>query len=484
MLPGENIEALADAMAKLGSTAEETAEALGPAADALDKYRGLTPEIAARTARRGQQFSSIGASEVEVLGEATQRISGQGIGIDAIRGAATTGAEVYEGMGMAGGEYAGMGRLAALGAGGGQSDLLLEPLAQNTGAAAAAFQEDPFANPALAVAYTGDQSYMDLDMDSPEGKNQMEFLSHQIISQRIRAENLVKDPETGRPDPGNQDNWRYVRGTGVMEMLERFEPGITEQQVIEMVANMEDQGGFEATRDLGLQELEEEQKDRTSIEEDATGETQARARKEGGALSDGLGSTPLGGVMRGFRHVAANVTGIDSIRPQDTQDRGLAGNIFGQWEQEEGGVIGAMTSISGMNFGAVETEGGGTLDDVLKDPDRRKAIESGKEKIKVGDELLTAEEVTTQARAGEIEFDTGLLGGAFGGSKLQRTGGEGGGDQVTVKFTGKANEFFEVDTTNPNTNTGQTDRAQANDRVTRDGAAPSSSGARGASQTR
>ncbi len=57
-------------------------------------------------------------------------------------------------------------------------------------------------------------------------------------------------------------------------------------------------------------------------------------------------------------------------------------------------------------------------------------------------------------------------------------GEDGGGQTLAVKFTERAGQFFEVDTSNPNTNAGQTNNKQADDRTVRDGTPAHSNGER------
>lgn len=68
--------------------------------------------------------------------------------------------------------------------------------------------------------------------------------------------------------------------------------------------------------------------------------------------------------------------------------------------------------------------------------------------------------------------------------RVERRGDDDSGGEVSVRFTGKANDFFEMDEGDPSTMAGQTNNAQAADRTNREGAATNSNGKRGPQQTK
>ncbi len=68
--------------------------------------------------------------------------------------------------------------------------------------------------------------------------------------------------------------------------------------------------------------------------------------------------------------------------------------------------------------------------------------------------------------------------------RVKRGEDDGDGQTMNVGFTRGAEKFFKLDTSDPNTNTGQTNNNQANYRMVQDGAPAHSNGSRGPSRTR
>ncbi len=114
----------------------------------------------------------------------------------------------------------------------------------------------------------------------------------------------------------------------------------------------------------------------------------------------------------------------------------------------------------------VETDHGDvSYAEAVKDEDLARPLKEGQQIIKMGDKRLSAEELATGARAGEIEASNqSWLGKLWSGDDkgLKKADDGGNGRGVEVYFTGEAERFFTTkDPSNPETSTGQSNAANA-----------------------
>lgn len=485
LMGGEELQELTDAMAKMGATAEEAAEALGPAADALDKYRILSPEMAARSARRGQQFSPIGGAESEVLGGVMENLSGQGFSADTLRETATTAQDVYDSVGAAGGEYAALGRTNFLSGGDNpQVDNLLQNVATQGSQGVQRVAEDPWQQSMQLTAATGNQAYMDANLGDREGQILLETAPEDIISQ-FDVTTLPDKDENGLPDIQSQANMRIVEASAPMALLRQNQYQYSASEFIAEAIRIQDVGGIEGVRDAARQTAEDEEGRRTAIQEDTTGVTQEKQIEAsdnaslGSQLMGGIASTGggeaggIGGAFNNFRRAAAFATGFSSLGPQNTLDRGTLGSsslatqeVYNNEELDP--QLRAPSSIAGMDLAdvRVQTEDGDvSYNEAVQDEDLSRQLAEGQQIIMKGDERLSVNELTTQARSGEIEAsDQTKIGKWLWGDDqgFKKADDEGNGGKTEVFFTGEAERFFTTkDPSNPETMTGQSNAANA-----------------------
>ncbi len=487
LMGGEEIQQLTDELARLGATADEAAEALGPAADALDRYRVLTPEMAARSARRGQQFSPIGGAEAEVLGGVLEDLSGQGFAAETLRETATTAAETFEAMGVAGGEYAALGRTNFLsGSDNPQLDMLLENVTNQGTQGAQRLAEDPISQGQMLAAVTGNAQYADLNMSDRPDQVLLQTAPEDIISQ-FNPAGLAPNERTGESiDITDTNNWERVQADPTYALLQSAGYNYSPQEFLASVLRIQEAGGIEGVRAEVTQTMEDEENRRTAIQEDATGVTQERqiqASEEARMSVPGFLGTRIstmggeeggvGGFFNNVRRAAADASGIDALGPQNTLDRGTLGSndastrsVYNNEDLDP--QLRAPSSIAGIDLGEVMVEtadGDIAYSEAVKNEDIARQLAEGQQIVKLGEDRVSVEELTTGARAGEIEASNqSILGRWWNGDDngIKRVSDDGNGRGVEVFFTGEAERFFTTkDPTSPETMTGQSNDANA-----------------------
>ncbi len=249
---------------------------------------------------------------------------------------------------------------------------------------------------------------------------------------------------------------------------------------------IDEAGGIEGVRAEVTQTMEDEENRRTAIQEDATGVTQERqiqASEEARMSVSGVLGTRistmggeeggLGGFFNNVRRAAADASGINALGPQNTLDRGTLGSndastraVYNNEELDP--QLRAPSSIAGIDLGEVMVEtadGDIAYSEAIKNEDIARQLAEGQQIVKLGNDRVSVEELTTGARAGEIEASNqSLLGKWWSGDDngIKRVSDDGNGRGVEVFFTGEAERFFTTkDPTSPETMTGQSNDANA-----------------------
>ena len=498
MLAGEEIDQLTEAMSNLGSTAEQTAEALGPAAEALNRYRVLDPEVAATAAREGQMYNSpIGANEASVLGRNMQEVAGRGFSRDHLNEAAKAGNQAYQQLGLPGGASAAMAVANAYSSSTDpRNDMTLQQagVTQQALQAGVQAQQDPL-NQGQLLSMASGIDLTQVDPTSATGRVDMAMALPTAIANNVDVGSYQTDEEGNILKEGQNLMQAGMDAAYISELTGQPVDAPTLLAQLDTMREANTKRGTEGA--AGLREeaqvsLTREEAIRTRKEEAATGVTQGEQYAKGGAGIDPstIQYDPETGeevddsgeefgawtqLARGAGVLGAEVTGLDWLSPSTSammesgERGGLQGALTGTnqlYDEGQGTVLGALGS-AGVNPEDVTTETGDTLEEALQDPTRKEAILADQESLMVGDKAVTATELAQGLHDESISFDRGFLGINSG---LQFAGEEEG-SAAQIDLTPRAAEYFEIvrpgNATDPYGQTGKVTNAQDSDSANR-----------------
>ncbi len=470
-LSGEQIESLTSAMAEMGMTAEETAEALGPVSDAVARYRGLSETNAVRASQEGINFSRVGAANAEVLGAVLESVSGGGFGGEYIQQTAQEAGEKLNVFGNEGGQYLAAGLMRAYQGEEGQDPL--DRAVQEAGIVnqdidvAAAIRNNPdVAN--TITSLTGNTDILNMRVGSPEFQNEAAASINRIVEKYWTQGPLELDEE-GVPIIEGQNDPQFLAANYIAQMISST-PGMPQadaNDVLLRVAELQENGGVEGMMQESMYGYEEQERQDQRIKDEAAGSIQERAHdefeKQGGDPED----VPAQGPWNALRDTLYGITSIESLKP-DTFEKGGPGSIglFSStdetWQAAKGGFVGAISSQGGVETADIMTSHEGmTLAEVAQDPELLRQVEEGTITLAAGNQMLTAQEVSEGLREGSMHWEQG----AFGWGGEIAMGAEGtdnsGGGPVQIEFTDEARQFFQsADPKNRYNNAGNVTDAQ------------------------
>jgi len=461
-LTSEEINALTDSVAGLGLSAEETSGVLDQAADALDQYRMLSADTIGAVAAQGSMFSSLGGAEAQVIGATFQDLAGQGMSSEYLSGLAQQGTE----MNVYGNE-----RGAEVMAG------LAASLQTGTQAQAAAFENmdaagnmanlvttarnDPYTLQRLSMMTGTDLS--DVDLASPEGATTVGMAPVAIIDRYI-PDGVIQVDESGMPVQDANAQRYAARAQMVLEQA-----GVQMDLPEILLHKVQAEGTKGGVAELQKRAIEggmgRADEERTKMEEQIMGDKQRQERAENmgakGIIPDredwGWAARQMGGA---FLPGLIGDT-MKSGRPGSNQARD-------EWRQVEGGPLGALLTVPGIDPDDVKVGQGSatTLHAAIQDPEMRKKLQRGDLRIQTDQGRMTAQRLSEMARAGDAEFERG---GIISRGKFDVKGTEDTrSTRVEVGFTDEARRFFKTtDPKDPYTSAGQTTYAQNSDNASR-----------------
>lgn len=416
------ITELTEALLNLGYSSEEAAERVEPLTSVVADFN-LDPNLAAQLSAAGDASGTMsGTGLAYSVGRRIKEVSGQGMTGEQVQQVVSQATEMLgPTVGFENAPGVGLAYSATLQRGNNESDMLFR--SQNT--AGSLLQSDQ----ALAT----DPAYLqmagvdpNLSPDNPEYQAQLVEGRVNIANQMLQRVQGFRDPETGE---------LTAQGLQMLGVESQAYGPLFQGMTPQEIAGLADIAPGEARQDVEKEQSQQEE-----------------LRKEEQMASRGVGVESTMNTPEGWQRWMPwnNIlgSGTNKIQKASRREREKAG------KEDSLGAVGVLGQAEGLDPDAIKLESGGTLQDAMKDPETMSALNTGKERVRVGDELMKVEEFNLQSMRNQAYVDEQ--------GKLQ-TGEVPAGDlgKVQIEFTPPADRFFrKVDIKDESNIAGTVDREQ------------------------